>query len=63
MNDSLEHIDDLDNRGRRCNIRVVGLTEGSEGSDSFFNDYSAALVKKRKAFQDMKELLKKDRCG
>lgn len=58
-NDLLEHIDDLNNRGRRCNIRVVGLTEGSEGSDSFFNDCSAALLRKRKAFQYMKELLKK----
>lgn len=52
-------VDDLDNRGRRCNIRVIGPTEGLEGSNSFFNDYSAALLRKRKAFQDMKELLKK----
>ena len=29
-----EHIDDVDNRGRRCNIRIVGLPKGSEGSDS-----------------------------
>ena len=34
MQDMQEHIDDLDNRGRRCNIRIVGLPEGSEGSDS-----------------------------
>ena len=27
-----EHIDDLDNQGRRCNVRVVGLPEGSEGT-------------------------------
>jgi hypothetical protein len=133
----LDHIDDLDNRGRRCNIRVVGLTEGTEGADpvrymekwipdylkltskggrvkldrahrslapkpgsnqrprpiilklhtfsdkqqvmntarrlgvdpdqpartgpriSFFNDYSAAVVRKRKAFHSVKERLKK----
>ncbi|KAE8299867.1 hypothetical protein D5F01_LYC02285 [Larimichthys crocea] len=34
VHDMREHIDDLDNRGRRCNIRIVGLPEGSEGSDS-----------------------------
>lgn len=33
VHDMREHIDDLDNRGRRCNIRIVGLPEGSEGSD------------------------------
>ncbi|ROL42990.1 hypothetical protein DPX16_5543 [Anabarilius grahami] len=27
------HIDDLENRGRRCNLRLVGLPEGTEGSD------------------------------
>ncbi|RXN13062.1 LINE-1 type transposase domain-containing 1 [Labeo rohita] len=26
-------IDDLENRGRRCNLRLVGLPEGTEGSD------------------------------
>lgn len=133
-----EHID---NRERRCNIRLVGLPEGTEGSDpvnfmetwlpshlkittktgkiklgrahrsqapkpghnqrprpiimkfhnfadkqrvmdaarrlgtepdhpartgpriSFFNDYSAAVVKKRKAFDDVKERLKKMNIG
>ena len=36
-----EHIDDLDNRGRRCNIRVVGLSENSEGTRSvkFFEEW------------------------
>ncbi|KAE8282564.1 hypothetical protein D5F01_LYC19975 [Larimichthys crocea] len=34
VHDVREHIDDLNNRGRRCNIRIVGLPEGSEGSDS-----------------------------
>lgn len=36
-----EHIDDLDNRGRRCNIRVVGLPENSEGTRSvtFFEEW------------------------
>lgn len=28
-----EHIDELDNRGRRCNVRIVGLPEGTEGLD------------------------------
>lgn len=28
-----EHIDNLDNRGRRCNVRVTGLPENTEGSD------------------------------
>lgn len=34
VNDMREHIDDLENRGRRCNIRIVGVPEGLEGSDS-----------------------------
>lgn len=34
VQDMREHIDDLDNRSRRCNIRIVGLPEGSEGSDA-----------------------------
>ena len=34
VHDMREHIDDLDNRGRRCNICIVGIPEGSEGSDS-----------------------------
>ena len=33
VHDMLEHIDDLDNRGRRCNVRIVGLPEDSEGKD------------------------------
>lgn len=33
VRDMLEHVDDLDNRGRRCNVRVVGLPEGTEGKD------------------------------
>lgn len=133
----LEHIDDLENRGRRCNVRLVGLPENAEGTDpvkfietwlpsylkittktgrikldrahrslapkpdpkqrprsiimkfhnfsdkqrvmnaarrlgtepdqparngpriSFFNDYSAAVVKKRKAFDEVKDRLKR----
>lgn len=33
-----EHADDLENRGRRKNIRIIGLPEGAEVSDpiSFF---------------------------
>ncbi len=34
VHDMREHIDDLDNRGCRCNIGIVGVPEGSEGSDS-----------------------------
>ena len=36
-----EHIDDFDNRGRRSNIRVVGLPENSEGTRSvkFFEEW------------------------
>lgn len=134
----LEHIDDLDNRGRRCNVHLVGLPEGTEGPDpvrfiekwlpdylkmttrkgrikldrahrsmapkpgpeqrsrpiilkfhnfadkqlvmnaarklgsetghlahtgpriSFFNDFSAAVVKKRKAFDEIKYRLRKN---
>ena len=33
VRDMFEHIDDLDNRGRRCNVRVVGIPEGSEGTN------------------------------
>ncbi|KAL1262399.1 hypothetical protein QQF64_007664 [Cirrhinus molitorella] len=29
-----EHVDDLENRGRRKNIRIIGLPEGAEGSDT-----------------------------
>lgn len=27
------HLDDLDNRGRRCNIKIMGLPEAKEGKD------------------------------
>ncbi len=30
---ALEKIDDLENKSRRCNIRIVGLPEGEEGSN------------------------------
>lgn len=35
---ALDKINDLENSGRRCNIRIIGLSEGSEGSNpmSFF---------------------------
>ncbi|KAL1268791.1 hypothetical protein QQF64_034154 [Cirrhinus molitorella] len=33
VSDMLAHIDDLENRGRRCNLRLVRLPEGTEGSD------------------------------
>ncbi len=37
---ALEHIEDLENRSRHQNIRIVGLKEGTEGGqpDSFFWD-------------------------
>lgn len=28
-----EHVEDLDNRGRRCNIKILGIPELKEGSD------------------------------
>lgn len=137
VNEMTAHIDDLENRGRRCNLRLLGLPEGTEGSDpvrffekwlpdylkittkagrikldrahhslvslqgpaqrprpviikfhnftdkqrvldaarrvgtdpersadagpriSFFNDYSAMVIKKRKAFDDVKKRLQK----
>lgn len=137
VSDMSAHIDDLENRGRRCNLRILGLPEGTEGSDpvhffekwlpdylkittkagrikldrahrslaplpgpaqrprpviikfhnftdkqrvltaarhvgtdpersadagpriSFFNDYSAMVIKKRKAFDDVKKRLQK----
>ncbi|KAL4003935.1 alpha-2-macroglobulin-like protein [Sarotherodon galilaeus] len=131
VTDMADHMDDLENRSRRCNLRLVGLPEGSEGNDivafmetwlpsykngkikldrahrslapkpgasqrarpiimklhnfadkqrvmaaarhlatqpnhptdrikvSFFNDYSAAVAKKRKAFDEVKSCLRK----
>ncbi len=43
---ALEIIDDLENRGRRCNIRIIGLPEGSEGSNpmSFFKTWLPELL-------------------
>lgn len=34
VTDMADHIDDLENRSRRCNLRVVGLPEGTEGKDA-----------------------------
>lgn len=136
VTDMADHMDDLENRSRRCNLRLVGLPEGTEGNDvvafmetwlpsyldlttkngkikldrahrslaprpgasqrarpiimklhnfadkqrvmaaarrlatqpnqptdrikvSFFNDYSAAVAKKRKAFDEVKSCLRK----
>ncbi|KAF7643299.1 hypothetical protein LDENG_00242030, partial [Lucifuga dentata] len=43
----MDKIDDLKNRGRRCNIRIIGLPEGTEGSNpiSFFKTWLPELVK------------------
>lgn len=43
---ALDKIDDLENRGRRCNIRIIGLPEGSEGSNplSFFKTWLPELL-------------------
>lgn len=30
---ALEKIDDLENRSRRCNLRIIGLPEGEEGTN------------------------------
>ncbi len=137
VSDMSAHIDHLENRGRMCNLRLLGLPEGTKGSDpvhfiekwlpdylkittkagrikldrahrslaplpgpaqrprpviikfhnftdkqrvlnaarhvgtdpersadagpkiSFFNDYSAMVIKKRKAFDDVKKRLQK----
>lgn len=41
-----EHIDDLENRGRRKNIRIIGLPEEAEGSNpvSFFGSWIPKLL-------------------
>ncbi|KAK7933584.1 hypothetical protein WMY93_004480 [Mugilogobius chulae] len=41
-----EHADDLENRGRRKNIRIIGLPEGKEGSDPalFFETWLPELL-------------------
>lgn len=31
--DLTEQIDDLENRGRRCNVRIIGLPEDTEGTN------------------------------
>lgn len=43
----MEKLDDLENRSRRCNIRIVGLPEGSEGTNpvAFFRTWLPELVK------------------
>lgn len=41
-----EHIDDLENRGRRKNIRLIGLPEDAEGSNAtkFFESWIPSLL-------------------
>lgn len=41
------HIDDLENRGRRCHLQLVGLPEGTEGSDpvQFFEKWLPDYLK------------------
>lgn len=43
---ALAKIDDLENRSRRCNIRVIGLPEGSEGTNpvAFFKTWLPELL-------------------
>ncbi|KAJ4947096.1 hypothetical protein JOQ06_009138 [Pogonophryne albipinna] len=90
-----EKTDDLENRGRRCNLRIIGVPEGSsrggqtrpfilrvhyfqekeriqrlarqKGRLEFqgkqiliFPDYSADLSRRRAAFSEVKELLRKE---
>uniref|UniRef100_A0AAV2KN58 LINE-1 type transposase domain-containing protein 1 n=1 Tax=Knipowitschia caucasica TaxID=637954 RepID=A0AAV2KN58_KNICA len=59
---ALEKIDDLENRGRRCNLRIVGLEEGSEGTNpvSFFKSWLPALVGESDNFKG--GVVKIDRC-
>lgn len=33
ITDMADHMDDLENRSRRCNLRLVRLPEGTEGKD------------------------------
>ncbi|CAI5677356.1 unnamed protein product [Oreochromis niloticus] len=82
---ALDKIDDLENRSRRCNIRVIGLPEGSEVNIKLhnfqdkarimqaarrkqslfhngipimiFEDFSAAVLKKRQGFYHVKQRL------
>lgn len=44
---TLEKLDDLENRSRRCNIRIIGLPEGSEGTNpvAFFKTWLPELLK------------------
>ncbi|KAJ4939803.1 hypothetical protein JOQ06_029239 [Pogonophryne albipinna] len=92
-----EKTDDLENRGRRCNLRIIGVPEGlspdsytrprpfilrvhyfqekeriqrlarQKGRLEFqgkqiliFPDYSADLSRRRAAFSEVKELLRKE---
>ncbi|RXN11629.1 LINE-1 type transposase domain-containing 1 [Labeo rohita] len=38
-------VDDLENRGRRKNLRIVGLPEGTEGTDSLASFLRSAIPK------------------
>lgn len=44
---AMDKIDDLENRSRWCNIRVIGLPEGSEGANpvAFFRTWLPELLK------------------
>uniref|UniRef100_A0AAV2LMA7 Uncharacterized protein n=1 Tax=Knipowitschia caucasica TaxID=637954 RepID=A0AAV2LMA7_KNICA len=59
---ALEKIDDSENRGRRCNLSIVGLEEGSEGTNpvSFFKSWLPALVGESDNFKG--GVVKIDRC-
>lgn len=43
---ALDKLDDLENRSRRCNIRLIGLPEGSEGTNpvTFFETWLPELL-------------------
>ncbi|KAF7641316.1 hypothetical protein LDENG_00285320 [Lucifuga dentata] len=57
---AMDKIDDLENRGRRCNTWIIGLPEGTEGSNpiSFFKTWLPELVKV--SFKG--DTVKLDRC-
>lgn len=57
---ALDKIDDLENRSRRCNIRIIGLPEGSEGTNPvlFFKTWLPQLV--GVSFKD--DAVEIDRC-
>ncbi|KAK1903583.1 LINE-1 retrotransposable element ORF1 protein [Dissostichus eleginoides] len=56
-----ESLDMAENYSRRLNIQVVGLAEGTETGqpvDFFESDFSPAVMRKRKAYDAVKQRLR-----